>query len=414
MTPPADLAAPPSAAPALAAGPSPTPRTGVGLVVRKRSGQPVAFDPDRIASALAKAFRAELAVETPTPLPPEAAARVAEVATTVALACRARAAGGAQLTVEAIQDEVERQLMLAGEHKVARRYVLYRERRAQRRRDRTLHMVRTADQAEVPIDAHALADRIAEACAGINEGTRPDPVVEQTLSSLFNRMPEAEVTQAAILAARTRVEHEPGYSYAAARLLLGVLYQEAAGYPVALASAGELYRDYLPRYLKLAVEEELLDPRMDDGRFDVARLAAALRPERDLAFQYLGLQTLYDRYLITRQDRQAPAAAWNLPQFFWMRVAMGLFLERARPDREAGRSQPLPTCIKERAVLLLHPDSVQLRHAALAAQRPATSTKVDDDHRVRSCIAAYRRERASSPSGPAASAATWTGGSRNW
>ncbi|HVA88587.1 MAG TPA: ribonucleotide reductase N-terminal alpha domain-containing protein, partial [Chloroflexota bacterium] len=172
------------------------------------------------------------------------------------------------------------------------------------------------------LDVAALRQTIKEACDGLNAD--PAALLEATLGTLYPGIPEDEVLRAANLAARAQVEIEPDYAFAAARLLLVALYREALGRPVSLSDAGAAYRAYLPVYLETGIAAGLLDPAL--ATFDLTKMAAALRPERDLRFAVMGLQTLYDRYLLQDQGRR-----FELPQMFWLRVAMGLALgERNR------------------------------------------------------------------------------------
>lgn len=307
---------------------TPSPEAPPTLRVRKRNGDFVAFDGDRIRLAIEKAWLAEYGVPAASELPSVSHGKIAALAQAVIRWANERAADGAAPAVEQIQDEVEKALMTSGEHKIARRYVLYREMRAERRRSQSLQ-VKRADGTLAEMDKAVLRARIEEACADLGDTVTAEPVIEQTVSSLYNGMPESEVAQAAIMAARTRIEVEPGYAYVAARLLLHLLYQEAVGQPTTLAEAPDLYKNYFAHYIDLAVESELIDTRMRKI-FDLHRLAAALRPDRDLQFAFLGLQTLYDRYFINLDGRRI-----ELPQCFWMRVAMGLSLNEAEPTDRA-------------------------------------------------------------------------------
>ncbi|MCW3055910.1 MAG: nrdZ [Chthonomonadales bacterium] len=289
--------------------------------IRKRDGSFAEFDGERIRLAIEKAFRAELALAPEIVLPEATAQKILELATQVIEWC----AACETLQVERVQDEVERVLMERGEHRVARRYVLYREQHAERRRKQVIH-VRAADGSLSEFDPHSLQRRIEEACAGLGPDVQAQPILDQTLASLYNNITEAEIAQAAIFAARTQVEREPDYRFVAARLLLGKLYEEAVGYETPLAQSAPMYRAYFARGLRAAVEAELITPEL--LTFDLERLAAAIRPERDLLFAFMGLQTLYDRYFLQSAGRRI-----ELPQLFWMRVAMGLALNEA--DREA-------------------------------------------------------------------------------
>ncbi|HEX4128440.1 MAG TPA: ribonucleoside-diphosphate reductase subunit alpha [Pirellulales bacterium] len=282
----------------------------VPQTVRKRDGNIAAFDPVRIRVAITKAFRAEFGLGGEAPLPAELTMAVAQAADTVVGWCEGRTALG----VERIQDEVERVLMTRGEHRVARRYVLYREQRAVERRGRTVHY-RRADGTDSPLDTAALRRRIAAACKGLPATVAGDAVFDQTVAQLYPGIPEAEIGQAAIMAARARIEIEPDYTFVAARLLLDDMRRDILGDE----STDVTYRSGLHHYVTRAVETELLAPSMLE--FDFDRLAAAIAPERDLRFAYLGLQTLHDRYLLRHGGRVV-----ELPQWFWIRVAMGLAL----------------------------------------------------------------------------------------
>jgi len=182
----------------------------------------------------------------------------------------------------------------------------------------------TRDGEAISLDVDDLRRAIEEACAGLNAD--PAPLLAATLSTLYPGIPKVEVLRAANLAARAQVEIEPDYSFVAARLLLVALYQEAVEQPMSLKDAGNAYRTYLPVYIETGIAAGLLDPAL--AGFDLAKMAAALQPARDLRFAAMGLQTLYDRYLLHDRGRR-----FELPQLFWLRVAMGLSL--GERDREA-------------------------------------------------------------------------------
>ncbi len=294
-----------------------------GRTVRKRDGKVVPFDGSRIRRAIEKAFRAEHRLDPEEPLPGQLASRIDALAIEVFHWCSQQPT----LAVEDIQDQVERTLMTAGEHRVARRYVLYREQRAQQRRERMLHVV-GEDGVRRPLDTQALRRRIEEACQGLHPDVSPQAIYEQTILSLYDGVNETEVIPAAILAARSLIEREPDYTYAAARLLLGEIYQQGLGRYVPLAEAQAAYRQGFAPYIRRGVEIGRLDPEL--LRFDLDLLAEALDASRDLKFAYLGLQTLYDRYLIQDEGTRI-----ELPQMFWMRVAMGLALREEDPTGRA-------------------------------------------------------------------------------
>lgn len=314
--------------------------------VEKRDGRLVPFDAERIRLAIEKAFRATQALDAASPLPPDLARTVGAVADEVVGWCAACSAEGVDaLGVEQIQDEVERCLMRHEHHVAARRYVLYREARLQARQARRLRYRSAGSRAgashdgdlrELPEDA--LRGLAQWACNGLDAAVDAEAVYALARESFYDGMAEGEVRRALTLAARALIEREPDYAYAAARLLLADVYREGVrptqplGDLALVADPGAFYRDRFRAYLQTGVDAGRLDERL--LHFDLGRLAAALRPERDLRFAYLGLQTLYDRYLL-----QAEGLRFELPQWLWMRVAMGLALqEEDREDRE-GRAE---------------------------------------------------------------------------
>ncbi|EHY87117.1 ribonucleoside-diphosphate reductase subunit alpha [Saccharomonospora azurea] len=174
---------------------------------------------------------------------------------------------------------------------------------------------------------------VREAVAGLPD-TSAEAVLAELERNVYDGIGAEELALAQVMAARTLVEREPNYSFVAARLLLDSLRAEAVGYlageprhpdhPELAARYGDYFRDYLRRGVELHLLTEEL------AEFDLDVITAALRPERDLDLGLLGLQTLYDRYLL--RDPHA-GIRFELPQAFFMRVAMGLAV--AEPDREA-------------------------------------------------------------------------------
>lgn len=307
--------------------------------VIRRNGKVTHFDANKIMVAMTKAF---LAVEGGS-----AAAssrvhdRVRELAEQVTSALTRRLPGGGTVHIEDIQDQVELALMRAGEHKVARDYVLYREARARERAERAAAStpaeaahplsVTLADGSTRPLDVARLTRLLDEACRDL-DAVDARAILTDTLRNLFDGVREADVGQALVMSARAMIEKDPQYSQVAARLLLDVLRREALGFlglavgVETQADLAERYSDYLAAYIKRAADLEHLDQQL--ARYDLARLGAALKPERDLQFTYLGLQTLYDRYFIHTAD----GIRFELPQAFFMRVAMGLAINEI--DRE--------------------------------------------------------------------------------
>ncbi|MEA2525775.1 MAG: ribonucleoside-diphosphate reductase alpha chain [Thermomicrobiales bacterium] len=295
----------------------------VGVVV-KRDGREVPFDRSRISHAIEMAFRAEVGSPFPDPLPAEVHGRIDAIADGV-IATLGREKAPILASVEEIQDEVERQLMTAGAYGVARRYILYREARARRREEQALRVV-DPEGCELLLNRALLRSWIDEACADLAGREAAKAIEDDVLATIHHGMSLVDVERAIALAARARIEQDPAYSRIAARALLRGVYGEALGRRSSILEIGADYPTAFVAYVREAAELELLAPELLD--FDLARLGAALDPARDLAFQYLGLQTLYDRYLIHHQGRRI-----ELPQMFWMRVAMGLALNE--DDREA-------------------------------------------------------------------------------
>ena len=317
--------------------PASGPQTEPGYQVIRRNGTVTPFDATKIAVALTKAF---LAVEGNQAAGSRRVHDIVETLTAHIVAnLTRRAEAGRTFHIEEIQDQVELALMRGEHHKVARAYVLYREERARERAAKAeakaaaapaLH-VRAADGALAPLDEVRLAKIVEEACAGL-EDVDAAPVLAEARRNLYDGISPQELALAPILAARTLIESEPNYTYVSARLLLDMLRGEALSFvegrlvQATQAEMAERYADYFPAYVKRGIEAELLDPEL--ARFDLARLGRALKPERDLQFQFLGLQTLYDRYFLHVND-----VRFELPQAFFMRVAMGLALREI--DREA-------------------------------------------------------------------------------
>ena len=299
----------------------------------RRNGAVVPFEAPKIAIALMKAFLAVHGTQG------AASASVREVVDAltqgVTRALMRSRPGGGTFHIEDVQDQVELGLMRGGHHEVARAYVLYRERRAQERANQVqqqapaapaLHVLENGQR--VALDPRRLQSLIESACVGLGQDVKADPIVAETMRNLYDGVPMDEVYKASILAARTLIEKDPDYTYATARLLLHTIVREVLGRDVTQDQMAQAYTEYFPQFIQKGVDNELLDPRL--LKFNLARLAAALKPQRDLQFDYLGLQTLYDRYFLHVRKTRI-----ELPQAFFMRVAMGLSLNEADPEARA-------------------------------------------------------------------------------
>jgi ribonucleoside-diphosphate reductase alpha chain len=313
------------------------PATAPGqLRVIKRNGAVVNYDESKIVVAITKAYLAE---EGGTAA---ASARVRETvakqAAQISTIFKRRMPSGGSIHIEEIQDQVELALMRTGEHKVARAYVLYRaeharlreQQRSQEQAPESAIQVTYPDGTQGPLDTQRLRTVIDEACAGL-EGVSADAIYQETLKNLYPGVKLEDVRTSAVMTARTMVEQDPNYTYVTARLLLDTLRSEALTFLGVTDSATQSEMNYrypsvLKPYIEKGVELGLLSPHLLEYDLDV--LGEALKAERDTQFTYLGLQTLYDRYFI-----HSNGIRFELPQIFYMRVAMGLASNEE--DREA-------------------------------------------------------------------------------
>ncbi len=308
--------------------------------VIKRNGKVVPYDVDKIAVAMTKAF---LAVEGGTAA---ASSRihelVANLTAQITATFKRRMPSGGTIHIEEVQDQVELTMMRTGEHKVARSYVIYRAERAKLREDENLGADVNVDIPNInvvmpngetqPLDVQRIKVIVAEACAGLEE-VEAETILGEALRNLYDGVSFDDVNTSLVMAARTLVENEPNYSYATSRLLLDKLRAEALTFlEVADSATQTQMSEYYPKaftsYLNKGVELELLSPELLS--FDLEMLGNAILPERDLQFTYLGLQTLYDRYFIHSDEVRI-----ELPQVFFMRVAMGLSINEADKNGRA-------------------------------------------------------------------------------
>ena len=299
----------------------------------RRNGSVVPFEPNKIAVAMMKAF---LAVHgTQGAASASVRQTVDELTQAVMRAMMRSRPGGGTFHIEDVQDQVELGLMRGGHHEIARAYVLYREKRTQERARLTqvqtpaVTLIHVMDGGKkVALDIRNLQALIEASCANLGAGVKPDPIVAETMRNLYDGVPIDEVYKASILAARTLIEKDPDYTYATARLLMHTIRREVLGEEVAHEEMQTRYAEYFPGFIAKGVQNELLDEKLQ--QFDLARLGAALKPERDLQFDYLGLQTLFDRYFLHVRKQRI-----ELPQAFFMRVAMGLSLNEINREERA-------------------------------------------------------------------------------
>jgi ribonucleoside-diphosphate reductase alpha chain len=310
---------------------SPTGQNLAHYQIIRRNGAVVPFEPNKIAIAMMKAF---LAVHGTQGAASASVRETVDVLTQGVIRALVRSRpGGGTFHIEDVQDQVELGLMRGGHHEIARAYVLYRERRTQERSKQgeqdvpatpALHVLDNGEL--VTLDLNELKGLIESACENLGESITSAPIVAETMRNLYDGVPLDEVYKASILAARTLIEKDPDYTFATARLLLHTIFKEIIGREVMPVDRATAYADYFPQFIKRGVDNDLLDEKL--LQYDLPRLGAALKAERDNQFDYLGLQTLYDRYFLHVRKTRI-----ELPQAFFMRVAMGLSLNEI--DREA-------------------------------------------------------------------------------
>jgi ribonucleoside-diphosphate reductase alpha chain len=313
------------------------PLQGREFTVRKRDGRSESFNEERIRLAVESAFKADRDIPSDYPLSAEDLAAALSVTAAVVQRLFSRAIRGEELEIERIQDAVEEALMVQGHVQVARRYIIYREDRRKARalrgdRDVTGHMqaelhITLPDGGREVLEPQKIRRTLIRACRGFEDRCEAREMADETMRNLYDGVRLDEIEKAMIFAAKSRIENDPAYGYVTARLLLDVIYRETLpGYEhyhdVTVAHASRF-----KAYLEEGIAAGRLAPELLG--YDLEKIAAALRPERDLQFNYMGLQTIYDRYLIHIGGRRIES-----PQFFWMRVCLGLALNEGETKNE--------------------------------------------------------------------------------
>ncbi len=309
------------------------------IKVIRRNGSVVGFEASKIAVAMTKAFLAVNGGQG------AASARVREqtelFTSQILETFLRRLPSGGVVHIEEIQDQVELTLMRAGEHEVARAYVLYREKRSKERQQKdTDELSHFTDNLKITIDNQletfnkdVFHEIVSSACKGHEEFVNVKDILEEAFKNIYDGIPFEEVFKSIVLSARTLIEKDPAYAKVSAQLLLYSIRKEVLGFDVQPTKMQETYETYFLRFIKEGVEKNLLDPEL--LRFDLSKLAPRLNSIRDNQFNYLGIQTLYDRYfLVDRKDTYSKQGKRiELPQIFFMRVAMGLAIKEV--DRES-------------------------------------------------------------------------------
>ena len=298
--------------------------------VVRRSGDVVLFNPSKIAIAITKAYVAIYGHDTLAST--SVREQIHHLTQIVVKALQNRRPSGGSIHIEEIQDQVELALMRNGQYEVARSYVLYREDRARERAiDASLlpkHDINVVykDGGRGLLDVKSLFKVIQDSCIEL-ESVDPKIILQESLKNVYDGVSEDELYKSIILASRQRIEHEPAYNFVTARLLAHTISKEVFGAECNEKDLDKAYREYFPRYVKIGIDAELINPEL--ANYDLVKLANAIVAKRDMQFKYLGLQTLYDRYFLHVGGRRI-----EMPQIFFMRVSMGLALkEDSREDR---------------------------------------------------------------------------------
>jgi len=295
-------------------------------IYRRDKTTPARFNPMRIASSIERAFRRARKIDEQSP--DEVLAGVSLLTQKIVTEMTELATKGDVLYIDMIEDRIERELMNDKFFDVAKSYILYRAQKAspddgihpvdENAPVRTFEVV-AADGSKIEINEQMLRKKLRFVCKSFEKVTSPDELLETAISQFYIGMKEHEVDVSMIFAAKSKIEKEPAYTHVAARLLLDVLYRESVGMSISDSTLNKAHKQYFKKYVKEAVSYERLSPKLLD--FDLDELSAAMDMKRDDLFDYLGLQTLYDRYFIHHEQRRL-----ETPQIFWMRVSMGLAL----------------------------------------------------------------------------------------
>ena len=313
-------------------------KTTQEMNVRKRDGRVLTFEPALITKAIQKAFCAEHKFSEINQLDAEQLLVADSITELVVSEVKDEALTDKGITVEHIQDVVERQLMKQEYFSVARRYILYRaehskirQLRAEERMDSTDPfpgtMVNRGGQLE-NLDFARLRSQVDSACLGLDQSCSSGELLEEVEKQFFNGITPREIGRSMVLAARARIEKDPEYDTVAGRLVLNIIYRESLGKSAAGGDLKALYHEKFVEFIQTGIDAQRISPEL--ATFDLTELADTIDSERDALFPYLGLQTIYDRYLLHIDGRRFEA-----PQYFWMRVAMGLAIQEENKTARA-------------------------------------------------------------------------------
>ena len=307
-------------------------RAPVSIRLIRRNGQVVPWSESKIEIAVRKAFLA-LHVDS------EPAIEIARAVTD-----RLNSVGQAFINIEDVQDAVQEEMMRQGHFKVAESYILYRAHRSRVREEEGLAPVDESQQESMIVVTEAdgqntfwdgvdLKRRIDFATIGLDLNLAADEIEKELRRSLYPEMKRADLQKTIILNAKALIERDADFARFAGRILLSFIYEEVLGWDIVrdgVEQLKEAHRRGFKTYLKRAIEIDRVHPKLLE--FDLDKIAAALDPSADLDFDYLGVQTMYDRYLIVDKTAKSHRRL-EVPQYFWIRVSMGLF-HHEKEDRE--------------------------------------------------------------------------------
>ena len=294
----------------------------------RRNGNVVPWSETKIENAVRHAF---LTMKSD----PEAAKGIAKAVTG-----RVRNEEKAFIHIEDVQDMVQEELMRAGHFKTAEHYILYRRERSERRKNiadepiedpqqDSMVVVTTVDGRSTFWDGLELKKRIAFASIGLDLCISEAEIENELRRSIGTEITKDGLRQTITLNAKSLIERDADFSLFAGRILLSYIYEEVLDWSIlrdGIEGLKEAHTSAFKKYLKHGVKIKRLSPELTDGRYNIDQMAEQLDPTADLDFDYLGISTLYDRYLIVDKTKEVPTRL-EVPQFFWMRVSMGLFKE---------------------------------------------------------------------------------------
>ncbi len=301
------------------------------VTVVRRNGMEAPWDANKVEIAVRKAF---LSLNRNSSPAVDIARSVEE---------KLKSTGQHRVHIEVIQDLVEEELMRQGHYKVASNYIIYRSHRTHLRvktsqasegeiRQDAMIVVKKSDGTTFFWDGHDLRLRIDFATIGLELNMSKDDIEFELRRSIFAEMTVEELKKTIILNSKTLIEKDADFAKFSARILLSYIYEEVLGWDILRDGVGRLKHFHSQAFLKYighGVKIERLDKRLLN--YDLERLSDALDPMADLDFEYLGIQTLFDRYLIVDKTGDVQRRI-ETPQIFWMRVAMGLFLEEKKGE----------------------------------------------------------------------------------